>query len=75
MDNGHIKYQENNREKAYKHISDWLDCFIEADAQYKNLLGRDFIELLTIKAQGNQELNYWLNQAINVADILRMIFG
>lgn len=73
MDNGYIKCKEHNREKACKHINDWIDCFLEADPQYKNLIGSDFAELLTLKAQGNDELKYRLNQAINVADILRRI--
>lgn len=75
MNEEYIEKQEKNREKAFKYISDWLDCFLEADSQHKNLLGNDFVELLTIKAQGNQELNYRLNQAINATDILRKLFG
>ncbi len=51
MGNEYIKKQEKNREDALEHISEWLDCFLKADSQYKNLLGKDFIELLTVKAQ------------------------
>lgn len=75
MNTEYVEKQEKNREKAFRHISDWLACFLEADTKYKNLLGNDFLELLTIKAQGNQELNYRLNQGINAVDILRRIFG
>lgn len=75
MNKEYIEKQKKNREKAIKHINDWLDCFLEADSQYKNLLGNDFLEILTLKAQGNQELNYRLNQGINAVDILRRIFG
>lgn len=55
--NEYMKKQEKNREDALEHISEWLDCFLKADSQYKNLLGKDFIGLLTAKAQGNEELN------------------
>lgn len=47
-----------------------MDCFLKANSQYKNLLGTDYIELITIKAQGNAELNQKLNQAIKGIDAI-----
>lgn len=74
MKNEYTEKQEKNREDALEHISKWLDCFLKADSQYKNLLGKDFIELLTVKAQGNEELNERLNQVIKGMDVMRKIF-
>lgn len=42
MKNEYTEKQEKNREDALEHISKWLDCFLKADSQYKNLLGKDF---------------------------------
>jgi hypothetical protein len=74
MGNEYIKKQEKNREDALEHISKWLDCFLKADPQHKNLLGKDFIELLTIKAQGNEELNEKLNQVIKSMGVMGKAF-
>lgn len=74
MGNEYIKKQEKNRENALEHISEWLDCFLKADSQYKNLLGKDFIELLMVKAQGNEELNEKLNQVIKGMGVMRKSF-
>jgi len=74
MEEEYIKEQEKNREKALEHMSEWLDCFLKADSQYKNLLGTDYVKLLTIKAQGNKELNDKLNQVIKSIDMLAKVF-
>ena len=63
-----------SREDALEYISKWLDCFLKVDSQYKNLLGNNFIELLTVKAQGNEELNERLNQVIKGMDVMRKVF-
>ena len=71
--NNNIVNQQDNRVEARKHISDWFDCFLKADGKHKDLMGKDFFEIWGIKAQGNPELNYRLNQAISMADILRRL--
>lgn len=71
--NNNIVNQQNNRTEAQKHISDWIDCFLKADERHKDLMGKDFFEILEIKAQGNPELNYKFNQAINMAEVLRRL--
>lgn len=70
MENEYTKKQEKNREDALEHISKWIDCFLKADSQYKNILGKDFIEILTIKAQGNAELNEKLNEVIRSMGVI-----
>lgn len=73
--NNNIVNQQDNRVEARKHISDWFDCFLKADGKHKDLMGRDLLEIWGIKAQGNPELIYKLNQAIGMADILRKLEG
>lgn len=73
--NNNIVNQQDNRIEAQKHISDWIDCFLEADGEHKDLIAMDFLELMQIKAQGNLELNYRLNQGISMAETLRRLGG
>lgn len=73
--NNNIVNQQDNRVEARKHISDWLDCFLKADEKHKDLMGKDLCEIWGIKAQGNPELTFKLNQAIGMTDILRMHGG
>lgn len=74
MEKEYNEEQEKNRKKALEHMSEWLDYFFKADHQYKNLLGTDYVKLLTVKAQGNRELNDKLNQVIKSIDMLAKIF-
>ena len=72
-----IVYKKDKKEieeDALEYISKWLDCFLKVDSQYKNLLGNNFIELLTVKAQGNEELNERLNRVIKGMDVMRKVF-
>ncbi len=75
MDQEYMKKQEKNREEALKHMSEWVDCFLRADIQYKNILANDYMTLLTIKAQGNEELNDKLSHIIRNMDVLKKIFS
>lgn len=70
MKNEYTKKQEKNREDALEHISKWIDCFLKADSQYKNIFGKDLMELLTIKAQGDAELNERINQVIKSMSVI-----
>lgn len=73
MNFNNITNQQDNREKAQKYISDWIDCFLKADGKHKDLIGRDFMTILGIKAQGNPELNYRLSQGLDAFEALRML--
>ncbi|MDO5155155.1 MAG: hypothetical protein Q4D51_04240 [Eubacteriales bacterium] len=71
----HIEEQNENFEDARTNMNDWLDCFIKADDQYKGMIAREAYRLFVLKAQGNQELNQILTEAIHLKDTLQQIFG
>lgn len=70
-----IEEQNENLDNARKNMNDWLECFIKADNQYKGKIAREAYQLLVLKAQGSQELNQILTEAIHLKDALQQVFG
>lgn len=73
--NTYIEEQNENLDNARKNMNDWLDCFIKADNQYKEMIAKESSQLFVLKAQGSKELNQILTDAIHLYNTLQQVCG
>lgn len=53
----YFEKQQTNREKAKRAFCEFFDCFIEADPEFRDVIGRDIVTLMALKANTDKELN------------------
>ena len=59
----YFEKQQTNREKAKRAFCEFFDCFIEADSEFRDVIGRDIVTLMAPKANTDQMI---MNQLIGI---------
>lgn len=71
--NNELQKQIKNKDDAINAAKDFIDCFFNATADFKNQIRRETFELLVIKSKINMEANQFLNSVIGFWDFLNSL--
>ena len=66
----YFEKQQTNREKAKRAFCEFFDCFIEADPEFRDVIGRDIVTLMALKANTDEEFNKSFNDAFELMKML-----
>lgn len=58
--------QKDNRIKANNAFNEFMDCYIKADASFRNIIGSDIINLMVLKSNTDEDFNKSLKCALDV---------
>ena len=66
----YFEEQQANREKAKKSFNEFLNCFMEADSEFRDAIGKDIITLMALKANTDEKFNKSFNDAFELMKML-----
>lgn len=66
-----IEFQNDNKMKAIKAFNEFIDCFVEANPEYRDAIGKEAMQLMIIKSNTDEDFNRRLKRAINLAEQIR----
>ena len=66
----YFEKQQTNREKAKRAFCEFFDCFIEADSEFRDVIGRDIVTLMALKANTDKKLNKSLEDTFELIKML-----
>ena len=66
----YFEEQQANREKAKRLFNEFLNCFMEADSEFRGVIGKDIITLMALKANTDEEFNKSFNDAFELMKML-----
>ena len=58
--------QKDNRIKANNAFNEFMDCYINADPSFRNVIGHDIISLMLLKSNTDEEFNKSLSHALDL---------
>ena len=71
--NNELQKQIKNKDDAINAAKDFIDCFFNATAGFKNQICRETFKLLVTKSQINTEANQILNSVIGFHNFLNSL--
>ena len=66
----YFEEQQANREKAKRSFNEFLNCFMEADSEFRGVIGKDIITLMALKANTDEEFHKSFNDAFELMKML-----